>query len=260
LPLVGTRWRMVEGKKEAEEAASLAKSELAAAAPRSAKPTPATAAGDTADGEPAEEILVRTLPIVIKTDVAGTGEAVMHEFEKIPQDPRLEVRIVLRGVGSIGEGDVKLVGGGPTPGVIVGFNVKVEREARDVAERLGVEIATFDIIYKLTEWLRETLEKRRPRQEIAVLSGAAKVLKFFSSQKGRVILGGRVEEGSLKYNQDVRIMRRDIELGRGTIVGLQSNKKEVKEVEAGNEFGAMIKTSAEPASGDRLEIYRMEMQ
>lgn len=248
LPVVGTRWNMLESKKEAEAAATAA----AAAAKKPASPAAMASEGD--------EGLKVILPIIIKTDVAGTGEAVMHEFNKIPQDPRLEVRIVLRAVGAITEGDVKLVGGGATPGIILGFNVKVEREARDLAERQGVEIATFDIIYKLTEWLADALETRRPRQETPVLVGAAKVLKFFSSQKGRVVLGGRVEEGTLKYNQEVKIMRRDLELGVGTIVGLQSNKKEVKAVEAGSEFGAMVKTNTEPASGDRLEAYVMELK
>ncbi len=193
------------------------------------------------------------LPIVIKTDFAGTGEAVAHELAKIPLDPRLELRVVSRGVGTITEGDVKLVGGGRTPGLVIGFNVKVESSARDLAERQGVEVATFDIIYKLAEWLQAAAAARRPKLATEVVVGSAKVLKFFSNAKGRVVVGGRVEQGSLKQNQEVRIMRRDIELGKGTIVGLQSNKKEVREVEAGVEFGVMLKTQVEPAPGDKLE-------
>jgi len=200
------------------------------------------------------------LPIVIKTDVAGTGEAVVHELNKLPQDDRLEVRVVARAVGSVTENDVKLVGGGKTPGIILGFNVKVEREAREAAERQGVMVATFDIIYKLAEFLAEELLKRRPRMQTEVIAGAAKVLKFFSAQSGRVVLGGRVEEGVLRARQEVRIMRRDAEIGRGTIVSLQSGKKDVKEVVAGSEFGAMLKTQALPAAGDRLEAVIMELK
>jgi translation initiation factor IF-2 len=161
-------------------------------------------------------------------------------------------------VGPISESDVKTVSGSSTPGVIVGFNVKVEPAARDLAERQGVTIETFDIIYKLTEWLAVEVEKRRPRQAVEQLVGAAKVLKFFSTAKGRVVLGGRVEEGVLKDGAEVKIMRRDIELGRGKVVSLQSQKKEVKEVEVGSEFGAMIKTDVEPAPGDRLESFTVE--
>lgn len=251
LPAVGTRWTTVPSKKEAEALIQ----EMRTPAPASGPAAKPAAEG----GEEPQVHLV--LPVIIKTDFAGTGEAVAHELEKIPQpDGRLEVRVITRGVGAITENDVKLVGGGKTPGIILGFNVKVEREARELAERLGVMVATFDIIYKLAEFLAEELEKRRPRLETEVVSGAAKVLKFFSAQKGRVVLGGRVEEGSIKLHQEVRIMRRDAEIGRATISSLQSSKKDVKEVEAGSEFGAMLKTQSLPAAGDRLEATTLELK
>lgn len=247
LPAVGTTWRTVGSKKEAEAAIQIARTPQA----------PLTIGKGAAEGEEAVHLV---LPVIIKTDVAGTGEAVVHELNKIPQDGRLEVRIVLRGVGAVTENDVKLVGGGKTPGIILGFNVKVEKEAREIAERLGVQIATFDIIYKLAEFLGEELAKRRPRLEAEVVVGAAKILKFFSGQKGRVVVGGRVEEGSLKLHQEVKIMRRDAEIGRGTISSLQAGKKDVKEVEAGTEFGTMLKTQALPAAGDRIEAFTLELK
>ena len=74
------------------------------------------------------------------------------------------------------------------------------------------------------------------------------------------ILGGKVEEGTLAEGAEVRIMRRDLELGRGTITSLQASKKQVKKVEAGSEFGAQVKTSAEPAAGDRLEVYTVTLK
>ena len=257
LPAVGAHFSIVQSKKEAEALVSASRSSIpSATALRAARPESPVATGDTAP-EASDEVEVLVLPIVIKTDVAGTGEAVMHELDKLSQDPRLEVRIVARGVGAVAENDVKLVGGGKTPGIILGFNVKVEREARDMAERLGVEIAVFDIIYKLAEWLGEALAKRRPRQATDTLSGGARVLKVFSTQKGKVVLGGRVDEGKLAQGAEVRIMRRDAEVGRGTVVGLQSNKKDVRAIEAGSEFGAMIKTTCEPAANDRLESFEV---
>ena len=249
LPAIGAHFTTVDSKKEAESKASQQGS-----AKKSSDLHPA------ATPETAEEVTKLVLPLVIKTDVAGVGEAVMHELNKIPSDGRLEVRVILRGVGSITENDIKLVGGGKTPGIVLGFNVKVEREAQVLAQRQGVQIATFDIIYKLAEFLAEELEKRRPLIESEVVAGAAKVLKFFSGQKGRVVLGGRVEEGALKLHQEVKIIRRDVEIGRGTISSLQANKKDVKEVEAGNEFGAMLKTQALPAAGDRLESFTVELK
>ena len=267
LPAIGAHFTTVDSKKEAESKASQQgsakkSSDLLSGPAIAAGPgRPDFSADPAATPEAsAEEVTKLILPLVIKTDVAGVGEAVMHELNKIPSDGRLEVRVILRGVGSITENDIKLVGGGKTPGIVLGFNVKVEREAQVLAQRQGVQIATFDIIYKLAEFLAEELEKRRPLIESEVVAGAAKVLKFFSGQKGRVVLGGRVEEGALKLHQEVKIIRRDLEIGRGTISSLQANKKDVKEVEAGNEFGAMLKTQALPAAGDRLESFTVELK
>ncbi len=257
LPTVGSRWSVVKSKKEAEEKSRSYTPPLVRSGPLGQVQH---SLQDVASAPTEAEVVKVVVPVVIKTDVSGVGEAVMHEIEKFPQDDRLEVRIVTRSVGAITENDVKLVSGGKVGGIVLGFNVKVEREARELADRQGVEIQTFDIIYKLTEWLTEAIAAKRPRLETPIMTATAKVLKYFSAQQGRVVLGGRVEEGTLKQNQDIKIMRRDIELGVGTIVGLQSNKKDVKTVEAGSEFGAMIRTSVIPAAGDRLEAFTIELQ
>ena len=118
----------------------------------------------------------------------------------------------------------------------------------------------FDVIYKLTEWLAVEIEKRRPREYTEEQTGAAKIVKIFSATKGKVVLGGRVEEGLLRDGEEVKIVRRDLELGRGKIVSLQTQKTPVKKVEAGSEFGAMLKTDADPASGDRLEAFTIVLK
>jgi len=251
LPQVGDGWRAVETKKEAEE--EIRSRIPAATALRAARPQSPAADSDSAPES--DDVVV--LPLVIKTDVAGTGEAVMHELDKLPKAEKLEVRVVSRGVGAITESDVKVAGAGKTAGLIVGFNVKLENPARELAGRMGVTVATFDIIYKLAEWLGAEVEKRRPRERVESLIGAAKVLKFFSSAKGRVVLGGRVEEGELRENAEVRVMRRDLELGRGKITSLQTQKTPVKKVESGMEFGAQLKLEALPAPGDRIEAFEV---
>ena len=248
LPTVGVQWRTVESKKEAEQEAALARAEA-----RKGVATPTAQKVD-------EDKIHIILPLVIKTDVAGMSEAVMHELEKLPKDERLEVRIVSRGVGPISEGDVRSAGAGSVPGIIVGFNVKVEREAQTLAERLGVEVQVFDIIYKLAEWLGGELEKRQPREKMEEKTGGAKIIKIFSYEKGRAVLGGRVEEGALTQGQVVKVMRHEAEVARGVIVSLQSKKLDVKKVESGSEFGAMIKLSLEPAAGDSLEAFEEVMK
>lgn len=251
LPPVGTSWEVVANKKEAEAKAA----EYRSSGPRSTA-LEAARPGFTVESQaaaPAPDSQKLVIPLIIKTDVAGTGEAVAHEMEKLPKHDNLEVRIVARGVGAITEGDIKMLAGSATPGLVVGFNVKVEPAARELAERQGVTVNSFDIIYKLTEWLAEITEERRPRAEVEEIKGAAKVLKFFSAQSGRVVLGARVEEGALSEGTELRVMRRDEEIGRGKIVSLQTGKTPQKKVEQGAEFGAMLKTEVMIAAGDRLE-------
>jgi translation initiation factor IF-2 len=250
LPTVGTQWEIVANKKEAEAKAAAYKSRVV---PQAAPKQAPAALAEAQDAAPAFEGQKLVIPLIIKTDVAGTGEAVVHELQKLPQHDSLEVRVVARGVGAITESDIKMLAGSTTPGLIVGFNVKVEPAARELAERQGVTVNTFTIIYKLTEWLQEIVEERRPRAQVEEIKGAAKVLKFFSAQSGRVVMGGRVEEGSLSEGTEVRVMRRDEEIGRGKIVSLQTGKTPTKKVESGTEFGAMLRTEVMIAAGDRIE-------
>ncbi len=192
------------------------------------------------------------IPILIKADVLGTIEAIEHELAKFESD-RIVVRVIDTGVGDITASDVQNVSA-TKEAIIVGFNVKVERQAQDLSERLGVEIDTFDIIYELSEWLNTALKNRTPKMEEEVETGLIKILKHFSVQKNIHVMGGRVEEGFMKMNQRVRILRRDIEIGKGTIKNLQQQKSDVQKVEEG-EFGMQLETRAEIAPGDYLKPF-----
>src|SRR5690606_7631555 len=123
-------------------------------------------------------------------------------------------RVIEQGVGDVSVTDVQNVSA-TKDAIIVGFNVKIERAAQDLAERLGVEINTFNIIYELSDWLNTALKNRTPKREEMVVTGRAKILRHFSVQKNDHVLGGRVDEGTLKVGQEVRILRRDIEIGHG---------------------------------------------
>ena len=253
LPKVGEAWRTVETKKQAEQEV------IDALAARKAAET---ASLTSTSEEDSEELTPVVLPLIIKTDVAGTGEAVVHELKKLtakeadlPPKRQVEVRVLETGVGTITEGDVRLAGAGKTPGIIVGFNVKVEREATDTAERLGVLVETFDVIYKLAEWLEPNIEERRRREMSEEMIARARVLKVFNSNKNHVVLGGRVEEGELKRGTTVKILRKDEEIGRAEIVGLQAQRESVNKVEAGKEFGAELKTDVEPKGNDELVAF-----
>ncbi len=232
IPKVGQSFYTVNSKKEAEVAVAEATLEIE-------KPPRIVSA-------------LPTIPILIKADVLGTIDAIEHELRKFSSD-RIAVRIIGTGVGDITSNDIQNVSA-TKDSIIVGFNVKVERQAAELAERLGVEIDTFSIIYELSDWLNTALKNRTPKIEEAVVTGRVKILKHFSTQKYTHVLGGRIEEGLVKLNQKVRISRRDIEIGKGTLKNLQQYKSDVQQVTEG-EFGMQLETKAEIAPGDHLETF-----
>ncbi len=195
-----------------------------------------------------------TIPVLIKADALGTIDAIEHELAQFTSD-RIVVRIIDTGVGAISANDVQAVSA-TKDAIIVGFNVKVDREAKDLAERLGVEIDTFSIIYELSDWLNTALKNRTPKMEEKIVTGHAKILKHFSTQKNTHVLGARVEDGLLKLNTGVRILRRDVEVGKGTIKNLQQQKSDVKQVDEG-EFGLQVDAKYEIAPGDIIEGFEV---
>lgn len=194
------------------------------------------------------------IPILIKADVLGTIDAIEHELDKFESD-RVMVRVIGKRVGDITSGDVQDVSATENA-IIVGFNVKTEHGAIELAERLKVEIKDFDIIYELSDWLQEALKDRTPKMETEEKTGRAKILKHFSTQKNIRVLGGRVEEGTLAAGEQVKIIRRDMEIGRGVLKNLQQQKSDVKEVN-NDEFGMQVETKTEIAPGDHIETFRM---
>jgi len=192
------------------------------------------------------------IPIVIKADTIGTLEAVEKEISKIADD-RVRLRIVNSGIGAITDTDIKVVAGSTNP-IVIGFQTKVDKTARDIAERFEVAIHTFDIIYKLTEWLADEVVARRPKVMTEEIIGKAKVIKVFSQTKDKQVVGGQVTEGIFARNKEVKIIRRDTEIGRGKISQLEQNKAKADKVEIGNQFGTMIESKINIASGDIIEV------
>ena len=194
----------------------------------------------------------KVVPIIIKTDVFGTAEAVEKEIGKMVIEG-LHVKIIGRGIGAISENDIRLAQSDKDT-IILGFNVALDARARLANEAVGATVETFTIIYKLTEWLEIELEKRRPRIETREIIGTGKVLKTFSQTKDRQVLGCRVESGSLSDGAKVTIIRRDFPITTGRIVELQQAKQKVKEVHEG-ECGMMVECKNDIAPGDILEAF-----
>lgn len=231
-PEVGAPFTVVKSKKEAE-------SLILSSATRAA----------TAQTEPSD---LPVVPILIKADVGGTIDAVRHELSKFQSD-RINIKVIDSAVGDVSVSDVQNVSATKNA-IIVGFNVKVERAARDLAERLGVEIDTFNIIYELADWLNTALQNRTPKREEKIVSGKAKILRHFSMQKNIHVLGGRVDNGTIKLGQTVRILRRDIEIGLGEVKNLQQAKSDVSSVSE-DEFGMQLSTKTDVNAGDYIEAF-----
>jgi len=195
------------------------------------------------------------LQVVIKAQNVGALEGIAHEMAKIKND-RVRIHIISATIGDITEGDVKLAAS-KVGTLLVGFDTKIDTQAKHLAERDGVEIKTFDIIYKLTEWLEEKALAITPKIQVEEEAGRAKILKVFSSVKDKYVLGGRAEEGLLNVGDDVKIMRQDVKIGTGKIKELQQQKVKTNEVRGGVEFGCMLQANIEVAPGDKIISVRL---
>src|SRR3989344_9266946 len=237
IPAVGALVTSYESKKDAERAIETAKTE-----PKKGLAKEAVV----------EEGVV-TMPIILKKDVAGTLEAIEHELTKLTHE-RVKLKLVQRGVGAVSESDIKVALGMVDP-LIIGFHTKTDALAADLASRNNIAIYDFDIIYKLTEWLAEEMLHRAPHIEVVEELGQLRVIRFFSQQKERQVIGGRVTRGKIASGAKFKIMRRDTEVGEGRIIELQAQKIKVPEVDEGNECGLQVESKITIAERDVLIPY-----
>lgn len=196
-----------------------------------------------------------SINIILKAETTGSIEAIEHEIKKIKND-KVKIKILHFGIGNISESDVKIANG-KNGAVILGFDSKIDSNARNYAERLGVEIKTFDVIYKLSEWIETKARENTPKFETEETTGLAKVIRVFSKSKDKFVIGGKVESGLISLGEDAKILRRDQDIGRGKIKELQHQKKNASEIKEGMEFGCQIQSSIEIAPGDKIESYKI---
>ena len=237
LPPSGTPFTAYKNKKEAEAAIAAAKALLD------------TAAASQTEMEEGKAVL----PLVIKSDVTGSLEAIKHELGKLSHDGA-QIRILSAGIGRVGEADVKtaIAAGGR----IIAFTVDVDAPARDLAERSGVPIESFSIIYDLGKRVSDLLEETAPKVARDEVLGEAKVLKVFSAGNTKQVLGARLESGAFAVGVQVKITRGGEELGRGKITNLQQARADVDEIRVEGDFGLQIEARADLAYGDQLTAFR----
>jgi len=194
------------------------------------------------------------IPIILKADAIGSLDAIRHELSKI-RNEKVELKIVSEGIGSINESDVKAAQSMPSI-IILAFNSKPDAKAKNILERSTVRVESFDIIYNLIEFVKNLVISKVPKEYIDEVSGTAKILAVFSRNKDKQIVGGKVQEGSLLIGSEVKILRRDAEIGRGRIKELQQQKEKTDEVREGYEFGTLIESKMEIAVGDKIQGFR----
>lgn len=240
LPVVGATFKSFETKKEAENYVAIFNENI---------PVKKNAAKEKDD----ENIFL--INIILKAETRGAIEAIEHEIKKIKND-KVKIKIIYSGIGDISERDVKTASA-KEGAVILGFDTAIDTKAQSCAERLGVEIKIFDIIYKLSEWIETKASESTPKFKVEETDGLAKVIRVFSQSKDKCIIGGKVESGLISLGEDAKILRREQNIGRGKIKELQHQKKKVSEIKEGMEFGCQIQSTIEIAPGDKIECYKI---
>ena len=200
----------------------------------------------------AQEGTVKELALVLKADVSGSVEAVEDEIAKLPQD-EVSVNIIRSGVGGINESDVMLAAA--SNAIILAFNVRPVGEARAVAEREGIEIRSYSVIYRAIEELRAAMEGMLEPEEVEVAVGQAEVRQTFRASKIGTIAGSFVTEGKITRGVRVRVVRDGTVVQETTIGTLRRFNDDVREVLAGFECGIVLANFQDVKEGDVLEAY-----
>ena len=201
-----------------------------------------------------QEGAVQDLNLVIKADVDGSVEAAVSELQKI-QHPEVRVNVIHTGVGGISENDVMLATA--SNAMIVGFNVRPNAEARALAEREGVEIRTYNVIYRLTEDIEQALVGMLKPVTTEETLGEAEVRALFRVSRLGTIAGSMVTSGVVRRNAKVRVVRDGTVIYDTTISQLKRFKDDVREVEEGFECGILLDGFNDVKEGDVLEVYEV---
>jgi translation initiation factor IF-2 len=199
-----------------------------------------------------EEGGVQELNIIIKGDVQGSVEAVVGELAKI-KHPEVAVNVIHTGIGAITESDIMLASA--SNAIVAGFNVRPNAEARALAEREGVDLRTYRVIYQLTEDIQQALVGMLTPEQVEESLGEAEVRAIFRASRLGVIAGCYVTRGVIRRNSQIRVVREGAIVYETTIGSLKRFKDDVREVQEGFECGILLENFNDVKEGDILEAY-----
>ena len=205
----------------------------------------------------AGDLTTKSLNLVLKADVAGSLEAIKQSIAKLKND-EVKINILSDDVGEINESDVLLASS--SKATVVGFRVKTNSKAEGLARQSKVTIDSYDVIYELLEDVTTAVIKMFTPELEKIVYGTAKVLAIFRTEKGIMIVGGKVVNGDLKKNSRIIIYRGEAELGRAEIMELQQTKVMAKTIGTNEEFGIKLKTPVKILEGDILESFEEKIK
>ena len=197
----------------------------------------------------------KELPIVLKGDVQGSVEAISAAIEKLGNEEVL-ARVIHAGVGGVTESDVTLAEA--SKAVIIGFNVRAHKEARDLAEQAGIEIRYYNIIYNLVDDVKAALSGMLSPTLRETMLGNAQILELFHISKVGTVAGCRVTDGVVQRGANVRLIRDNVVVHEGKLSTLKRFKDEVAQVQAGQECGMAFENYQDMRVADVIECYTVE--
>lgn len=198
---------------------------------------------------------VQDLPLIIKADTGGSIEAIRHELDKF-EHPEVRIRLLHTGVGGVNESDVSLAAA--SGAVIVAFQVVPDDRAAALADREGVEIRRYSIIYEVMDSIRQRLEGMLKPEQREVMTGRAIVLQTFKISRLGTIAGCRVLNGTIERNNRMHVIRQQTLVSTFGIASLRREKDDVREVREGMECGIRLEGFNDIKEGDLLEAFRIE--
>ena len=198
---------------------------------------------------------VQTLPLILKADTPGSIEAIRGELEKF-EHPEVRLNILHTGVGGVNESDVTLAAS--TGAIIIAFHVVAEDRAQSLADRDGVQIRRYDIIYNVTDDIKKALEGLLRPERLEIATGRAIVLRTFPISRIGTIAGCRVLNGTIERSNRMHVIRDQTVLNDYAIASLKREKDDAREVREGMECGIRLEGFNDVKEGDLLEAYKIE--
>jgi len=198
---------------------------------------------------------VRELPLLVKSDVRGSAEAIMGALEKVGNQ-EVQARVLHAAPGGVSESDVLLARASGAP--IFAFNVRANKQARDLAEKEGVEIRYYSVIYDLIDDVKGALEGMLAPEKRENFIGYAEILEIFNIARVGRVAGCRLTEGVVKRGCGVRLLRDQAVIHEGNLSTLKRFKDEVPEVHAGSECGMAFENYQDIQAGDMIECFEVE--